>query len=184
MFLSRTTAPAETLTLAEAKAHLRVDNDDGDSYIESLIEVALTYLDGPLGATGQCLGAQEWAYSFKAQGAEGVRVPIVPATSIESITYYDPAGDEQAATVGDFLLLARSDRTDIMPLEGKAWSATYDRPDAITVTLGAGVGLPANVRHAALLLVGFMHENRGATPADAPPAVQILVNQTRIGWVG
>lgn len=184
MFLSIVTAPTEALTLAEAKAHLRVDNDDGDDYIQSLIEVALTHLDGPLGATGQCLGAQEWAYSFNARSAESVRVPIVPATSLESITYYDSAGAEQTANVADFLLLARTDRTDIAPLQGKAWPATYDRPDAITVTLGAGNGLPANVRHAALLLISFMHENRGATPAEAPPAVTTLVNQSRVGWVG
>lgn len=43
----RTAAPAELpITLAEAKAHCRVDYTDDDAFITSLIGAAVSHLDG------------------------------------------------------------------------------------------------------------------------------------------
>lgn len=57
----RTVAPAETpVTLTEAKAHLRVDFDDDDTLIASLVNAATDYLDGWDGILARCLVTQTW----------------------------------------------------------------------------------------------------------------------------
>jgi uncharacterized phiE125 gp8 family phage protein len=52
-----TPATAEALTLAEVKAHLRLDASDEDDLLATLIRVAREHLER---TSGLCLMAQAW----------------------------------------------------------------------------------------------------------------------------
>lgn len=74
--LQRVTAPTDpVVTLAEAKLHLRVDSDDEDTIIESMIDAAVEYLDAENGVLGRALAPQEWEVTFDGPADD---LPIVP----------------------------------------------------------------------------------------------------------
>lgn len=63
----RTVPPAETpVTLAEAKAHLRVDFDEDDALIGAILNAATEYLDGWDGILSRCLVTQTWTLNREA----------------------------------------------------------------------------------------------------------------------
>jgi uncharacterized phiE125 gp8 family phage protein len=55
---------AAPVSLAEAKAHLRVDFDDEDALISGLIDAATQHLDGWSGVLGRALMPQTWEMSL------------------------------------------------------------------------------------------------------------------------
>uniref|UniRef100_UPI002AFFC390 head-tail connector protein n=1 Tax=Hoeflea sp. TaxID=1940281 RepID=UPI002AFFC390 len=74
------------VSLAEARLHLRVDEDADDTLITSLIGAAVDHLDGWTGILGQCLVEQEWRQDFDAF-ASCLSLPLGPVTSITSVDY-------------------------------------------------------------------------------------------------
>lgn len=90
MRLTRIVAPSgPVVTLAEAKAHLRVDHDDDDGHITGCVLAAEGHLDGPFGTLGRCLVDQTWQASL-AEG-EAFRQPLIDAR--------DEVRDDLARTV-------------------------------------------------------------------------------------
>lgn len=187
MALTRTAAPAELITLIEAKAHLNISHADDDTLITSLIAAALDVLDGNTGEVGKALVTQTW--EWKTSGvSDCVELPVKPVQSITSITYYDTDNVSQTATVSDYEL----DEGYLRPKTGKSWPATYPRFDAVTITFVAGYGdaddVPAGIKHAGLLLIGHYYENREdvgrGNPVSIPRGVSALVSRHKSGWVG
>lgn len=191
--LKRTAAPAATVvTLATAKTHVRVDDTDSDTYLSSLLEVAS---DTVAEMAGKSLINQTWRMQLgPVTGDCPVYLPYAPVVSITSISYFDAADSSQTADTADYALKGDDDRAWLVPAGTGVWPDMYDRPDALTITYLAGYGtgpsnVPANLKHAALLLVGHWFENREATadrsslPEKIKFAVEDLVNQSRVGWV-
>jgi uncharacterized phiE125 gp8 family phage protein len=189
--LTRTVAPAALMSVADAKAHCRIDTSADDSYVDALIQVATDRLDGPSGITGRALVTQTWTVSVREPGErDRLYIPLTPVQSITSISYYDGNGDVQAATVADFNFVNGRNWAYLEPLAGRSWPSTQDRPDAITVTFVAGFGaaadVPANLVHAARLLVSHYYENReqgvDRRMYDIPEGVHALVSTHKAGW--
>lgn len=96
MTLRLVTAPtAPVVTLAELKAHLRVDGDDEDTRIQALERAAVAHLDGWRGVLGRAIMPQTWAQEFRDWG--DLRLAMPDASAI-TVTYRDAAGEMQAAT--------------------------------------------------------------------------------------
>ncbi len=76
------TPAVPVMQIAEAKAHLRIDHDDEDRLIQTLIDTAVGYLDGMNGVLGRALGQQVWRAVFK-EGDEDQTLPLVPVISQE-----------------------------------------------------------------------------------------------------
>lgn len=174
--LTLVTAPSEyPVTLAEAKAHCRVDFTDDDTYITSLITAATTYLDYQYGILGQALITQRWSVAVDGPAVDAeenfdhIHIPIVPTQTLISIQYYDTDEVLQTATLSDFRLVADGSWAYVRPNTGVDWPTTYDRADAITVTADCGFGdpedVPSTIKHAMLLLICHWYENRESVSA-------------------
>jgi len=190
MALVLTSGPAiEPVTLAEAKAHLRVDGSAEDTLIASLIITSRLHIEAALGLA---LITQSWSIFLDAwpPGSQ-LALPLRPVQSIAAVKLY--AADESVATVP----------ADTYQLDGAAvparlvrrGSLTWPKPsraaNGIEIAFVAGYGdaaadVPAPIRQAVLLLVAHWHEHRepvaiGATDASAPSMVSDLLRPYR--WV-
>jgi uncharacterized phiE125 gp8 family phage protein len=186
------TAPAtEPVTLAEAKAHLRVDLSDDDLLIESLVSAARAHIED---ATGRALITQTWRLNLDNwPAADYIRLPRPPAQSVSSVVYTNSAGT--AATLSS--TTAYSVDTDSEPGRivlryGQTWpSVTLTPVNPIVITYIAGYGraesVPQPLKQAVLLLVGHWYENRegsivgaGVLASPIPFAIDSLIWMNRI----
>jgi uncharacterized phiE125 gp8 family phage protein len=158
------TAPTlEPITLAEAKAHLRVVSADEDALISSLVLAARERAEI---YTERALLQQTWEVSLDVFPTGDIRLPLLPLLSVVSVKYYDTDGVEQTLDVSEYYEDAKSKPARIVPVSN--WPATKDRPNAVTITIEAGYGetadkVPQVIKQALLLMVGDMYENREET---------------------
>lgn len=193
--LTLTGAPDPLITTADAKAHLRVDTSDDDTYIDSLVSVASAMMDGPNGMVGKAIATQQWTLKQGPMiGTEPLNLPVLPFRDVVSIAYYDENNTLQTLATPEaigavFTTFGNEDWGQIAPVT--IWPAMYQRADALTVVFHAGYGdpadCPANLRHAALLLIGHWYQNRenvtiGQAGLEMPMAAKDLINVSRIGW--
>ncbi len=169
------TPPAATpVTLAEAKAQVRVDHSDEDGKIEAMIAAATSYLDGRSGVLGRCIVTQTWELTLDAFPAEEIEIPLGPVQSVPALTYVDLAGATQTVSSGDYYLDTASPTAWVMPeIE---WPSTMEAANAVTVRFVAGTAVadvPPAIKHALLLLVSAWYEDRAGS--GMPPAVDSLI---------
>jgi len=170
----RTADPAETpVTLDEAKLHLRVDHNDDDTLISSLIGAATAYLDGWSGILGRALVTQTWRQDF-CRFSDCMRLPLAPVTSIDKVEYFDGANARQTLDAGVYTLLADARSPFVTLAPGQYWPGIYSRDDAVSVTFVAGCAaeaVPAPIRTAILLHVAHLYINREAVIVGDAPTV-------------
>lgn len=168
--LTRSSGPAvEPVTVAEAKAHLRVDISDDDAYIGTLITAAREWVEAYLDRT---LVNTQWVMrldSFPLEDIELPRPPMVSsgtATSV-SVTYTYTSGATAVYSSSSYRVDRASTPGAVRPIYGGTWPSGMTDENAVSVTWWAGFGadgssVPASIRHAMLMLIGFWYENRGA----------------------
>ena len=94
MRLTLITAPdTDAVELVSAKRQCRVDHNDDDAFIGSLIGAATQHLDAPHGILGRAVMPQIWLLELIAW-QEAVVLPVEPVRSV-LVTYIDASGDEQ-----------------------------------------------------------------------------------------
>lgn len=181
-----TTPPAlSPVSLAEAKAHLRVDSNDEDTLIQTLIDAATAHFDGWSGTLGRCLINQVWTVGLDGWPASGcVRLPF-PGVSAVTVKYWDASNAEQSVSGEDVSIYADERGAVVRFSDGFSYPALYDdmaNPVQIAATAGYGAGssdVPASIRAAILLVVGHLYQNREAVTTGAamqlPLGVQALV---------
>ena len=164
----RIEAPAEpSVSLAEAKVHLNVTEDDWDGLIEALVASATGHLEGWTGILGgRCLVTQTWRQDLGGFpcGAR-VRLPLAPVQSVTSITYFDAEGAQRTLDGGVYSEPLDDDFGPFVELRtGQSWPATECRSDAVSLTFVAGYGdaadVPEPLNQAIKLCVGAWFEQR------------------------
>ncbi len=183
--LTRLTEPQPLLTLDEAKAHLRVDFNDDDTLIYSLISMVTAALDGPSGEYGYPVTTQRW--SLTVAGADGqLSLPITPVQSLFSLTYWPQGGGAQiTATLSDYRLVGDESWAYVEPVS-EVWPALADRLDALTVTFNAGYSaLPEDIKHAARMMLAGLYQNREAVGASVSvnPMLDRIINLRKRWWL-
>lgn len=189
------------VTLAEAKAHLRVDHSDEDALIEGLIAAATDHLDGWDGVLGRALVEQTWRQDFDAFGPF-LLLPLAPVISITSVGYTDAEGSPATVDSGSYALKTDEGGRPYIAFDGVSVSGpvsvTYVAgyatiPEVPAVEPGPGnppdppgspaipaqATVPAAIKAAILLLVGHWYEHREAVNpgpmATVPMAVDALI---------
>ena len=196
--LVRQTQPAvEPVTLAEAKAHLRVDTADDDTYITGLVRAAREWVEQYLDRT---LVNTQWVMRFDKFPPDGThdielpRPPIVAsgtATAV-ALTFTFENGDTSTYSTASFRVDRASTPGAVKTLYGQTWPPHLQDDNAISVTWWAGYGpsgsdVPQSIRHAMLMLCSHWYETRGATlatgavPQDVPFGVASLLDSMKWG---
>ena len=163
MALKLITAPSTLpVTLAEAKAHLRIDHADEDTLITALIATATA---GAEHETGRALMAQTWEVTLDAF-PDAVELTRTPVQSIESVTYANSEGTPTVLS-NVFYALDAADEFGwayVVPAYAGAWPETRDEINAVRVRYVAGYAsaeeVPAAIKSWILLQVGALYENR------------------------
>lgn len=162
--LSIVTPPAEEpITLAEAKAHLRVTFDDDNSYITDLIIAARQWFEEQ---TYQQVITATWDLLLDEfpTGDDPIRIPRAPLASVTSVSYTDTAGDPQTWSSDDYKVSATRQPGIIRPAYGEVYPIARAEADSVTVRFVAGYGaasaVPDLIKAAIKLIVGQMYEFR------------------------
>lgn len=173
--LKRVTAPADSmLTVEEAKRHLYLMHDQDDAYVEHLIEVATGFIEGSTGA-GVPLAVAQWVLTMD-HLPRCFDIDLCPVRSIDSVTV-------DGETIPPDLY---SVDLDSVPARVKGHYLPQCRSDVgrVKVTFTAGYDvIPADLKHAALMLVSHLYENREAVSPDdlkdVPFSVTATINRYR-----
>jgi uncharacterized phiE125 gp8 family phage protein len=179
MTLRLVTAIAPIISLADAKAHLRVLHDDDNGYISGLIETAGDWLFGENSWLGRPAPASEWELTLCEFPAGRLDIPKPPLVSVDGVFYMPSDGGAEQELTG-FRTLGESGSGYILPAKDLEWPETDSEPESVRIEFTAGYALlPASIKRAALLLIGHWYENREAV-AEAklsamPMAVEALL---------
>ncbi|MBN9244185.1 MAG: phage head-tail connector protein [Mesorhizobium sp.] len=170
MTLIRTVDPgAEPVTLAEAKAHLRIDHGDDDDLLAGLIRAARQEVER---STGIALLAQSWRLVLDDWPQTGCTlVRIYPLIEIQAVTAFGSEGEGSVVDPATYQIdtVSRPARihftAPVAPLR-----AMNGLEIDFTAGFGeAGTDVPDPLKRAILLLVAHWYEFRaGYGPADQP----------------
>ena len=120
--------PQPIVELAEAKEFLRVDHEDDDTMISSLIVAAQSEFDGPNGWLGRAVGAQTLEATFDGF-CRRMPLPYPEAIEILSVSYRGCDGVPHTADSALYEL----DEGDVLLKSGGSWPSVPFGTSGVTV---------------------------------------------------
>lgn len=158
----------EPVTLQEAKRQVRAEDfADDDAYLQDLIAVARSHVEGYCGARFASQTVEIECDDF----ADFAHVSVSPITSVSGIEYVDTGGEP--ATVGEDVYELRGNA--IVLTHGKSWPARQPK-SLITATLEVGFfECPPAVKHAMRLWIADAYANRENAAAPEWTALDALL---------
>jgi len=187
--LTVVTPPAtEPITLAEMKLHSRIDGNDDDTLINTLITAARMQIEQ---MASHRMVTQTLALSIDDFPDSGILYLEGPVQSVSSIQYYDLDGDLQTWGNELYQVDITANPGRVMPAYDETWPDYLDDYNSIVVTYVAGCGnaneVPAILKQAIKLLVGYWYNQREAVSEtqnyEVPYAVDNIVKMFSRGIV-
>ncbi len=180
------TAPeAEPLSVADAKAFLRVEHDDDDAVIAALIAAARNHIEA-LARLG--LMTQTWRIVLDRWPQDGrIRPRLGPLQSVSAARVYNEANAASPIDAGRFIVDAASGT-----IAAPGWSLAVPGRAAAGIELDVVIGfgaqasdVPQVLLQAIRMLVSHWYENRslvaiGQTVAMLPPSVNAMISSYRV----
>jgi uncharacterized phiE125 gp8 family phage protein len=174
MALQLITAPAvEPLTLAEAKAHLRVDTTDDDALIAALLTASRSFCEE---WTGRAFVTQTWELvldEFSSDlNADEIEIPRPPLQSVSSIKYDDSNGIEQTLATDQYDVDAVSQPGWVVPITTGWPFVVWQGINAVRIRYVAGYApgtnspanstdnIPGAIKAAIRLYLGQLYDQR------------------------
>ena len=171
----------EPISVEELRQHLRIEDNDEDSYLLMLIgsarALAENYIDGIIADREYLLTLDGFSSS--------ITLPLRPVDPDSiTITYFDEAGDSQ--TIAEYEYKSDSFKTIVFPAYNESWPITEAGFNKVTITLTAGLAgaegsMPLDVKHALLMIAGTLYDQREDHTAqvrlhDVPTSSQMLLD--------
>lgn len=184
------------MTLAEAKAHCRIDTSTDDAYVGTLITAAREWVEAYL---DRSLVNTQWVMrldKFPDDGTMDVDLPRPPmvasgtATAV-SVTFTSESGTTSTYSTASYRVDRAATPGSVKTLYGNAWPPHLMDDNSISITWWGGYGatgssVPAAIRHAILMLVAYWYDNRstvvvGSTSKPLEFAVESLLSSQKWG---
>ena len=183
---------AEPVTLFDARAHLRIDADEGshpdDGYIQALISAARSHVEG---LTQQTLVQatrdayfDEFPDDDDPDWEDGIRLPFGPVSSVSFVKYVGTDGVLATLDSAVYRLDSASLRPRLALEYGQCWPSTQEVVNAVQVRAVCGGTVDPALKQAILLLVAHWYENRvpvgSGSQAELPLMVDALLAPHRV----
>jgi len=150
----------EPITLTEAKAHLRIDHTDDDTYITSLIKAARSSAEA---YTQTSFFTQTWIKSIPFF-MDIIALPRGEVKSITSVKFFDQDNAQQTVDNADYFLTSPSVVSQVQAIESGWPSSIFARLDSVQITYVTGnddvADIPSDIKQAILMSLGHLYENR------------------------
>lgn len=185
--IRRIVEPAvEPVTLAEAKAHLRIDSafTADDAAISSLITAARIHIEN---VSGRTLIRSRWQIKFDHFPSWDIELPNPPVMADAVTVTYVPLEGGQPLSFTDFRTDRDATPAVIRPQWNGLWPSCRGAENDVTVTYWAGYGetaasAPVPARHCALMMIGHWYANREAVAPGSMNPVPMSV-ETLLGAI-
>lgn len=185
-----TPAVAPALDLAIVKDNLRISDNDSDTRLLNLINVASTYAEK---ITGRDLitktykgyldrfptGIESFYFDWALSNRCPIQIRKSKLQSIVSIQYYLD-GVLTTWSSDNYYITDSSDFATINLVDGKSYPTSVDRRrQAIIITFNAGYGdgncdIPSGIQQAMLSNISLLYENAGDCIDESNPQFKIL----------
>lgn len=188
MGLVLTGAPAaEPVLLEEAKAHLKIDHDDEDVMLASLMLAARLQIEQALSLG---LITQAWTYQMDGwpKGAI-VNLPLSPLQAVTAVRVKNSSGASELIAGTNYVvdLVSKPPRLVWNGNAGPQAPGIVAGGIEIDLTVGfgaSGASVPAPIKHAILMLTAHWYEHRDLYTGDAqcariPAAINDLIQPFR-----
>lgn len=175
-------ALAGPVGLEAAKAFMKVETEDEDDLILSLLAAAVNHAEI---FTGRAVAASSWEWVLDGFPDGTLILPFGPVLSLDGIGYADADGVVQELDPASLVVDLSQTEARIDAPDG--WPETEGRLACVTVTWTAGPGdeeCPPTLSQAVLMQVSWWFDHTSpadmATGGDAgPPAVMALLRANR-----
>jgi len=183
------------VSLADAKKHCRVEHNEDDDVIASLLRAAVEYLER---ATGHVLSPVTYELRV-ARWCSAFALQAFPVRDVESVEYTGPDGASHVVPLLQWSFIPTPEGGVVRMGAGFDALALSADPDAIRIRFSAGydqpgvsgsgddpmLACPETVKVAVKMLLGHWYANRetiniGNIVNSLPFAVDALVSQLRI----
>jgi uncharacterized phiE125 gp8 family phage protein len=184
-----TAVTSEPVSVAEAKAHMRVDASDDDALIGALITAARLEAER---ITGRAMATQTWDLVLdEFPCANGIIIlPLPPAQSITWVKYIDEDGVEQTLSSALYVLDTKSTPARLYPAYDEEWPEVRCQPNAVTIRFVCGyttaaAAIPAHAKLAINQMVAHWYEHRGEAITgtivnEAPKVAETILASLRV----
>ena len=150
-------AASEPVSLAEAKAHIRVSNSNEDTMISAMIESAREYCENWCGKSF----AQKEVVVFISEidDRREFDLPQNPVESVDEVVRVAQDGTETALTLnGDYFVIGLNKK--MIRTES---AFTSESTDSLKVTFTTKNECPPGIKHAILKIVAALWQNRSVS---------------------
>jgi uncharacterized phiE125 gp8 family phage protein len=172
MSLQLNTPPAaEPVTLAQAKAWLRVESGtDEDDLVAALIAAARARAEWH---TGRAFVTQGWTLWLD-RAAPVIGIPLPPLQAVTAVTLYAPDGGATVLDNGDYTADLAGSRL-LLNAAPPDLRATNAAAIAFTAGYGDAAAVPPAIAQAILQIVGALYEHRGGEATPNPDSALALL---------
>jgi uncharacterized phiE125 gp8 family phage protein len=187
--LKVTSAPAEEpVSLAEAKAHLKVDYSADDDYITALITAARQqaeeYTNLALIDTTYEQAFDGFPATTRLNPYQSLVLWRSPLISVTSVVYTAEDGTSITEDAANYKVDTYRRPPSVSPVYGYSWQSAQDIPASVVVTFRAGYAdadsVPVAIKQALLLMIGSWYDNREDSVYNLPTQSRVMLDHYRV----